>query len=119
MILVAEVCLAERKEEHIKELLSRGYTMAEAMANFLDNYAKAGQEARRGRQRLQRRRRHGHHPRPGLQQVVKPLSELAPSKTIEPASLKELEPPRDDVVELAARYRSTGEEMRRSESDAA
>jgi len=52
------------------------------------------------------------------QEVVKPLSELAPSKSIEP-NLKELEPPRDDVVDLAERYRVTGEEMRRSASDAA
>jgi DNA recombination protein RmuC len=119
MILVAEVCHAERKEEHIEELLSRGYTMAEAMGNFLDNYAKLGKKlgesvtAFNGGAAMVTT--HGQV----WQQVVKPLSELAPSKSIEPAGLKELEPPRDDVVDLAERYRSTGEEMRRSASDAA
>jgi len=118
MILVAEVCHAERKEEHIEELLSRGYTMAEAMANFLDNYAKLGRKlgesvtAFNGGAAMVTA--HGQV----WQEVVKPLSELAPSKSIEP-NLKELEPPRDDVVDLAERYRVTGEEMRRSASDAA
>ncbi len=119
MILVAEVCLAERKEEHIKELLDRGYTMAEAMANFLDNYAKLGKKLgeagsvfNTGAAMVTTRGQ-------VWQQIVKPLSELAPSKSIEPAGLKELEPPRDDVVELASRYRDTGEEMRREASDAA
>lgn len=113
MILVAEVSHAERKEEHIEELLSRGYTMAEAMGNFLDNYAKLGKKlgesvsAFNGGAAMVTT--HGQV----WQQVVKPLSELAPSKSIEP-KLKELEPPRDDVVELAERYRSTSDEMRRS-----
>ncbi|HEX6456222.1 MAG TPA: DNA recombination protein RmuC [Solirubrobacterales bacterium] len=113
MILVAEVSHAERKEEHIEELLSRGYTMAEAMANFLDNYAKLGKKlgesvsAFNGGAAMVTT--HGQV----WQQVVKPLSELAPSKSIEP-KLKELEPPRDDVVELAERYRGTSDEMRRS-----
>jgi DNA recombination protein RmuC len=113
MILVAEVSHAERKEEHIEELLSRGYTMAEAMANFLDNYAKLGKKlgesvsAFNGGAAMVTT--HGQV----WQQVVKPLSELAPSKSIEP-KLKELEPPRDDVVELAERYRTTSDEMRRS-----
>lgn len=113
MILVAEVSHAERKEEHIEELLSRGYTMAEAMANFLDNYAKLGKKlgesvsAFNGGAAMVTT--HGQV----WQQVVKPLSELAPSKSIEP-KLKELEPPRDDVVDLAERYRTTGDEMRRS-----
>lgn len=113
MILVAEVSHAERKEEHIEELMSRGYTMAEAMGNFLDNYAKLGKKlgesvsAFNGGAAMVTT--HGQV----WQQVVKPLSELAPSKSIEP-TLKELEPPRDDVVDLAERYRSTGEEMRRS-----
>jgi DNA recombination protein RmuC len=113
MILVAEVSHAERKEEHIEELLSRGYTMAEAMGNFLDNYAKLGRKIGEsvsvfngGAAMVTT---HGQV----WQQVVKPLSELAPSKTIEP-KLKELEPPRDDVVDLAERYHSTGDEMRRS-----
>lgn len=118
MILVAEVCHAERKEEHIEELLGRGYTMAEAMANFLDNYAKLGKKlgesvtAFNGGAAMVTA--HGQV----WQEVVKPLSELAPSKSIEPG-LKELEPPREDVVDLAERYRATGEEMRRSASDAA
>jgi DNA recombination protein RmuC len=113
MILVAEVAHAERKEEHIEELLSRGYTMAEAMANFLDNYAKLGKKlgesvsAFNGGAAMVTT--HGQV----WQQVVKPLSELAPSSSIEP-KLKELEPPRDDVVDLAERYRTTGDEMRRS-----
>jgi DNA recombination protein RmuC len=113
MILVAEVSLAERKEEHIEELLSRGYTMAEAMSNFLDNYAKLGKKlgesvsAFNGGAAMVTT--HGQV----WQQVVKPLSELAPSKSIEP-KLKELEPPRDDIVDLAERYRTTSDEMRRS-----
>lgn len=113
MILVAEVSHAERKEEHIEELLSRGYTMAEAMGNFLDNYAKLGKKlgesvsAFNGGAAMVTT--HGQV----WQQVVKPLSELAPSKSIEP-NLKELEPPRDDVVDLAERYHATGDEMRRS-----
>jgi DNA recombination protein RmuC len=113
MILVAEVSHAERKEEHIEELLSRGYTMAEAMGNFLDNYAKLGKKlgesvsAFNGGAAMVTT--HGQV----WQQVVKPLSELAPSKSIEP-KLKELEPPRDDVVDLAERYRSTSDEMRRN-----
>jgi DNA recombination protein RmuC len=112
MILVAEVSHAERKEEHIHELMSRGYTMAEAMGNFLDNYAKLGKKlgesvsAFNGGAAMVTT--HGQV----WQQVVKPLSELAPSKSIEP-KLKELEPPRDDVVDLAERYRATGDEMRR------
>lgn len=117
MILVAEVSHAERKEEHIEELLSRGYTMAEAMSDFLDNYAKLGKKlgesvsAFNGGAAMVTT--HGKV----WQQVVKPLSELAPSKSIEP-KLKEIEPPREDVVDLAERYRVTSDEMRRA-SDAA
>jgi len=113
MILVAEVSHAERKEEHIEELLGRGYTMAEAMSNFLDNYAKLGKKlgesvtAFNGGAAMVTT--HGKV----WQQVVKPLSELAPSASIEP-KLKELEPPRDDVVDLAERYRVTSDEMRRN-----
>lgn len=118
LILVAEVCHAERKEEHIEELLSRGFTMADAMSKFLDNYAKLGKKlgesvtAYNGGAAMATTH--------GLvwQQIVKPLSELAPSKTIEP-KIKELEPPREDVVDLVERYRVTGEEMRHSASDAA
>lgn len=112
MILVAEVSHAERKEEHIEELLSRGYTMAEAMSNFLDNYAKLGKKlsesvtAFNGGAAMVTT--HGKV----WQQIVKPLSELAPSASIEP-KLKELEPPRDDVVDLAERYRVTSDEIRR------
>ena len=117
MILVAEVSHAERKEEHIEELLSRGYTMAEAMGNFLDNYAKLGKKlgesvtAFNGGAAMVTT--HGQV----WQQVVKPLSELAPRSSMEP-KLKEVEPPRDDVVDLADRYRATSDEMRR-ESEAA
>jgi DNA recombination protein RmuC len=117
LILIAEVCHAERKEEHIEELLGRGYTMADAMAKFLDNYAKLGKKlgesvaAFNGGAAMTTSH--------GLvwQQVVKPLSELAPSKSIEP-SIKELEPPRDDVVDLAERYRTTAKQMQ-SDSNAA
>ena len=118
LILIAEVCHAERKEEHIEDLLSRGYTMADAISKFLDNYAKLGKKlgesvsAYNGGVAMTTSH--------GLvwQQVVKPLSELAPGRPIEP-KVKELEPPRDGVVELADRYRETSEKMRLSESDAA
>lgn len=117
MILVAEVCHAERKEEHTAELLNRGYMMAEAMSNFLDNYAKLGEKLGQANTLFNGGAAmvttHGQV----WQQIVKPLNELAPSKSIEP-KLKELEPPRDDVVELADRYHRTSEEMRRA-SDAA
>ncbi len=120
LILVAEVCHAERKEEHIEELLSRGFTMAEAMGKFLDNYAKLGKKLRESVGAFNEGA--GMATSHGLvwQQIVKPLSELAPSHSIEP-KLQEIEPPRDDVVDLAERYRLTGEEMRRggSEADAA
>lgn len=117
LILIAELCHAERKEEHIEELLSRGYTMADAMGKFLDNYAKLGKKlgesvaAYNGGAAMTTSH--------GLvwQQVVKPLSELAPSRSIE-SNAKELEPPRDDVVELAERYRETAEEMRSDPSEA-
>jgi hypothetical protein len=91
--------------------------MAEAMSNFLENYAKLGKKlgesvsAFNGGAAMVTT--HGQV----WQQVVKPLSELAPSKSIEP-NLKELEPPREDVVDLAERYRVTSDEMRRA-SDAA
>lgn len=119
LILVAEVCHAERKEEHIEELLSRGYTMAEAMSKFLDNYAKLGKKL--GESVSAFNAGAGMAGSHGLvwQQIVKPLSELAPSKTIEPANLKELEQPKDGVVDLVERYRATSEEMQQSASDAA
>lgn len=120
LILVAEVCHAERKEEHIEELLGRGFAMADAMSKFLDNYAKLGKKLKESVTAFNDGA--GMATSHGLvwQQIVKPLSELAPSHSIEP-SLKELEPPRDDVVDLAERYRLTGEEMRGdgSEADAA
>ncbi|MBK5219333.1 MAG: DNA recombination protein RmuC [Thermoleophilia bacterium] len=118
LILIAEVCHAERKEEHIEELLSRGYTMADAMGKFLDNYAKLGKKlgesvaAFNGGAAMTTSH--------GLvwQQVVKPLSELAPGRSME-SNINEIEPPRDDVVDLAERYRETSEKMRVGESDAA
>lgn len=118
LMLIAEVCHAERKEEHIEELLSRGYTMADAIGKFLDNYAKLGKKlgesvtAYNGGVAMTTSH--------GLvwQQVVKPLSELAPGQTIE-TKVKELESPREGVVDLAERYRETSEKMRLGESDAA
>lgn len=117
LILVAEVCHAERKEEHIEDLLSRGFTMAEAMGKFLDNYARLGKKLRESVSAFNDGA--GMATSHGLvwQQIVKPLSELAPSHSIEP-KLQEIEPPRDDVVDLAERYRVTGEEMRRGDSEA-
>ncbi len=110
MVLIAELCHAERKEAHIEELLSRGYSMVDAMARFLDNYAKLGSKlgesvaAFNGGAAMTTAQ--------GLvwQQVVKPLSELAPSHSIE-TKIKELEPPREDVSELADRYHATAEEL--------
>jgi DNA recombination protein RmuC len=117
MILVAEVSHAERKEERIEELLSRGYTMAEAMSTFLDNYAKLGKKLGESVRLFNGGAAMATTRGQVWQQVVKPLSELAPSASIEP-TLKEIEPPREDVVDLAERYRLTADEMRRT-SDAA
>jgi DNA recombination protein RmuC len=117
LILIAEVSHAERKEEHIEELLSRGYTMAEAMAKFLDNYAKLGRKLSESVSAFNAGAAMTSTHGLVWQQVVKPLNELAPSSSIEP-EIKELEPPRDDVIDLAERYRSTAEQMQ-SESDAA
>lgn len=117
MLLIAELCHAERKEEHIEELLGRGHRMAEAMAKFLENYAKLGKKlgesvtAFNGGAAMATT--HGQV----WQQVIKPLNEFTPSKSIEPG-LKELEPPRDDVIDIAERYRTTGEQLR-DKSDAA
>ncbi len=118
LILIAEVCHAERKEAHIEELLSRGYTMAEAMGKFLDNYAKLGKKL--GESVNLYNGGAAMTTSHGLvwQQVVKPLSELAPSHSIEP-NIKELDPPRDDVIELADRYRETAAEMRGQSTDEA
>jgi DNA recombination protein RmuC len=118
LILIAEVCHAERKEEHIEELLSRGYTIADAIGKFLDNYAKMGKKL--GESVSLYNSGAAMTTSHGLvwQQVVKPLSELAPGRSIE-SNAKELEPPRDDVVDLAERYRATSEKMRRGDSDAA
>jgi DNA anti-recombination protein RmuC len=119
LILIAELCHAERKEEHVEELLGRGHTMADAMAKFLDNYSKLGRKlgesvtAFNGGAAMTTAH--------GLvwQQIVKPLAEFTPSNEIE-ANVKELEPPREDVIELADRYRAAAEEMRgEQESDAA
>jgi len=111
LILIAEVCHAERKEEHIEELLGRGYSMAEAMSKFLDNYAKLGRKL--GESVTAFNAGAAMTTSHGLvwQQIVKPLSELAPGREID-AKAKELEPPRDDAAELAERYRETGERMR-------
>jgi DNA recombination protein RmuC len=121
LILIAEVCHAERKEAHIEELLGRGYTMADAMAKFLDNYAKLGKKLGESVNAFNSGAAMTTSHGLVWQQVVKPLSELAPSKSIEP-NVKELEPPRDDVIELADRYRETADEMRgepTGEADAA
>jgi DNA recombination protein RmuC len=115
MVLIAELCHAERKEAHIEELLSRGYSMVDAMAKFLDNYAKLGSKlgesvaAFNGGAAMTTAH--------GLvwQQVVKPLSELAPSHSIDP-KIKELEPPREDVSELADRFHATAGELRKLRS---
>lgn len=117
LILIAELCHAERKEEHVEELMGRGHAMAETMSKFLENYAKLGKKlgesvsAFNGGAAMTTA--HGQV----WQQIVKPLSEFTPSNSIE-ANIKELEPPRDDVIDLAARYRDTAEEMKQ-ESDAA
>ncbi len=115
MVLIAELCHAERKEAHIEELLSRGYSMVDAMAKFLENYAKLGSKL--GESVAAFNSGAAMTTAHGLvwQQVVKPLSELAPSQTIE-TKIKELGPPREDVGELADRYRGTAEELRDLES---
>jgi DNA recombination protein RmuC len=117
MILIAELCHAERKEEHVEELLSRGHAMADTMANFLDGYAKLGKKLGESVKAFNggaaMTTAHGQV----WQQIVKPLSEFTPGNSIGP-EIKELEAPRDDVIDLAERYRSTAEQMR-SESDAA
>jgi DNA anti-recombination protein RmuC len=117
LILIAELCHAERKEEHVEELLSRGHTMADTMANFLETYAKLGKKLGESVKAFNggaaMTTAHGQV----WQQIVKPLSEFTPSSSIGP-EIKELEPQPDDVIDLAERYRSTAEEMRR-ESDAA
>ncbi|HET7444337.1 MAG TPA: DNA recombination protein RmuC [Solirubrobacterales bacterium] len=118
LILIAEVCHAERKEAHIEELLGRGYTMAEAMSKFLDNYAKLGKKLGESVNAFNSGAAMTTSHGLVWQQVVKPLSELAPSKSIEPG-IKELEPPRDDVIDLAERYRETAAEMRDEQGDAA
>lgn len=117
LILIAELCHAERKEEHVEELLGQGHAMAEAMANFLDNYAKLGKKLSESVSAFNggaaMTTAHGQV----WQQVIKPLVEFTPSKSIE-VKVKELAPPRDDVVDLAERHRAVGRELG-SESDAA
>ncbi len=117
MLLIAELCHAERKEAHIEELLSRGYSMVDAMAKFLENYGKLGNKLRESVSVFDSGV--AMTTANGLlwQQVVKPLSEMAPSHSIEP-DLKEIEPPRDDVVDLVERYRVTAKQMR-DDADAA
>jgi DNA recombination protein RmuC len=111
LILVAEVCHAERKEEHIEELLSSGHTMAEAMGKFLDNYAKLGRKLNESVTAFNGGAAMATSRGQLWQQVVKPLSEFAPTREIGP-ELKELEPPRDDVIDIADRYRLAADEMR-------
>jgi DNA anti-recombination protein RmuC len=113
LMLIAELCHAERKEEHVEELLSRGHLMADAMGKFLDNYAKLGKKlgesvsAFNGGAAMTTAH--------GLvwQQIVKPLAEFTPAKTIE-SGTKEIEAPREDVIDIAERYREAGEQMRDS-----
>lgn len=117
LMLIAELCHAERKEEHVEELLSRGHLMADAMGKFLDNYAKLGKKlgesvsAFNGGAAMTTAH--------GLiwQQIVKPLAEFTPSKSLEPG-IKEIEAPREDVVDIAERYREAGEQMRNSSNAA-
>jgi DNA anti-recombination protein RmuC len=117
LILIAELCHAERKEQHIEELLSRGHTMADTMANFLETYAKLGKKLGESVKAFNSgaamTTAHGQV----WQQIVKPLAEFSPSKEIGP-EIKELESPRDDVIDLGERYREAAKKMR-SESDAA
>jgi DNA anti-recombination protein RmuC len=117
LILIAELCHAERKEERVEELLSRGHTMADAIGKFLDNYARLGKKleesvtAFNGGAAMTTAH--------GLiwQQIVKPLAEFTPSKSIE-SGIKEIEPPRDDVIDLAERYREASEQMQESSNAA-
>lgn len=117
LMLIAELCHAERKEEHVEELLSRGHLMADAMGKFLDNYAKLGKKlgesvsAFNGGAAMTTAH--------GLiwQQIVKPLAEFTPSKTIE-SGIKEIEAPREDVIDIAERYRGAAEQMRESSNAA-
>lgn len=117
MILIAELCHAERKEEHVEELLSRGHTMADAMSKFLDNYAKLGKKlsesvtAFNGGAAMTTA--HGQV----WQQIIKPLAEFTPSNSIE-SGIKEIEAPRDDVIDLSERYRGAAEQMRESSNAA-
>lgn len=117
LILIAELCHAERKEEHVEELLSRGHTMADAMSKFLDNYAKLGRKLRESVTAFNggaaMTTAHGQV----WQQIVKPLAEFTPSKEIE-SGIKEIEAPRDDVIDLAERYREAAEQMRESSNAA-
>ncbi|HMJ74318.1 MAG TPA: DNA recombination protein RmuC [Solirubrobacterales bacterium] len=117
LILIAELCHAERKEERVEELLSRGHTMADAIGKFLDNYARLGKKleesvaAFNGGAAMTTAH--------GLiwQQIVKPLAEFTPSKSIK-SGIKEIESPRDDVIDLAERYREAGEQMQESSNAA-
>ena len=85
LILIAELCHAERKEEHVEELLSRGHTMAGTMANFLETYAKLGKKLGESVKAFNggaaMTTAHGQV----WQQIVKPLSEFTPSNSIGPS----------------------------------
>jgi hypothetical protein len=117
LILIAELCHAERKEEHVEELLSRGHTMADALGKFLDNYARLGKKLEESVKAFNggaaMTTAHGLI----WQQIVKPLAEFTPSKSIE-SGIKEIEAPRDDVIDLAERYREAGEQMQESSNAA-
>ncbi len=117
LILIAELCHAERKEEHVEELLGRGHQMADAMGTFLDSYARLGKKL--GESVTAFNKGAAMTTAHGLiwQQIVKPLAEFTPSKSIE-SEVKELEAPREDVIDLAERYREAGEQMRESSNAA-
>lgn len=110
LILIAELCHAERKEEHVEELLGRGHTMAEAIAKFLENYAKLGKKLGESVSAFNGGAAMATANGQVWQQIVKPLSEFTPSNSIEPG-IKELEPPREDVIALSERYRTAAEQM--------
>lgn len=117
LMLVAELCHAERKEEHIEELLGRGHTMADAMGKFLDNYAKLGKKL--GESVAAFDKGAAMTTSHGLiwQQIIKPLAEFTPSKSIE-SGIKEIEAPREDVIDIAERYREASKQMQESSNAA-
>lgn len=117
LILIAELCHAERKEEHVEELLGRGHSMADAMGNFLDNYARLGKKLNESVKAFNGGAAMTAAQGQVWQQIIKPLSEFTPSNEIE-SGIKEIESPRDDVIDLAERYREAGSEMRENSNAA-